>query len=129
MDDKDVLPELTKSWSLFAAVLAAPLYFLFVYSGDPGRGLATAVSFWVIVCIIRGFWALRHQVWLWVTIAIVILAHILLILSIPFSNRNVPAPILAPIGLADFAIVYGCVRLAQKLNRNRDRHSDTSSTV
>jgi hypothetical protein len=49
------------------------------------------------------------------TLAILTALHILLVLLVPWSNASYPGTTLLPIAVVDYAIVSGCLKLAEKL--------------
>jgi hypothetical protein len=89
------------------------LFFLFAYLGDPGRGMAAAGSVGMIAVAVRYFWDLRSRTWFWVTIGFTILAHVPVIVLIRWPFNKYSYVQMLPIGLLDFAIAYGVVRLVE----------------
>jgi len=80
--------------------------------------IATAV--WI-------YWDLRKRVWFWATITILVLLHVPLVLFVPWSNTDYPGVVLLPIGLLDLAIVYGCIKLVEKvMNKSSKSEQDAS---
>ncbi len=114
-DSKDVFDKLTKKSAILIALCASPLFFLFAYLGDPGRGRAAAVCAFVILLCSKIFWSLRKRVLFWVALTIVTLCHVPLVLLIPWTNKSYPGVVLLPFALPDFAIVYGVFRLVEKM--------------
>jgi len=45
--------------------------------------------------------------------------HVPLILLIPWTSKSLPGVTLLPIALLDYAIVYGCIKLAEKVMKAR----------
>jgi hypothetical protein len=113
-DDKQFFDTLTRTSAIVIALCASPLYFLYAYFGDPGRGRTAAICAFVIISIARGFWNSRNRIWFWITLTIVVLLHVPLILLVSWSNTNYPGVVLLPLGLLDFAFVYGCYKLGAK---------------
>jgi hypothetical protein len=91
------------------------LYIVFALLGDPGRGQAAAVSVAMIAIVTKYFWDLRRRAWFWVTIATIVLAHVLLVLSIRWPYARATWVALLPVGWADFGVCYGIIRLAEVL--------------
>jgi hypothetical protein len=106
--------KLTKKWALVAILCSLPLFFLFAYLGDPGRGRAASICAAVILTAIRARWDSRKHGWFWITIAIVVFLHVPLVLLIPWTNKSMPGITLLPIAFLDYAIVYGCIKLVEK---------------
>ena len=105
----------TRKWTLVAILCMVPAFALFAYFGDPGRGRAAAGSTIVIMYAARGCWDLRRHTWFWVTLSIFIALHVLLVLLVPWTSKSYPGPILFPIAVLDYAIVYGCIKLVEKV--------------
>ena len=57
---------------------------------------------------------LTRQTWFWITLAIIIALHVLLILLIPWTSKSYPGPILLPFGAVDYFVVWGCIKLVEK---------------
>ena len=125
-DPKQVLDSLTEKSSILLALCASPLFFLFVYLGDPGRGRAAAISAFLILLCAKIFWSLRKYVLFWFALTIVTLSQIPLIWLIPWSNRDYPGVVLLPLALPDFAIIYGILKLVEKMTRGSRPAADTN---
>lgn len=106
---------LSGNWGYAVGLCASLLYILFDLSGDPGRGLAAAIGAGMTVLVTRYFWDLRMRVWFWITIAIIVLAHVLLVVSIRWPYARATWVALLPVGWADFGVCYGIIRLAEVL--------------
>ncbi|HEV2646343.1 MAG TPA: hypothetical protein VGU46_08280 [Acidobacteriaceae bacterium] len=123
-DRKKFTDTLTRTSALVTALCSSPLYFLFAYLGDPGRGTAAAMCMFVVITSARAFWDGRKSIWFWVTLVIVVLLHTPFILLVPWSNRSYPGIVLAPVGLVDFGFSYGFFALAQKAMALSERTAD-----
>jgi len=125
-DPKQVLDSLTEKSSILLALCASPLFFLFVYLGDPGRGRAAAISAFLILLCAKIFWSLRKYVLFWFALTIVTFSQIPLIWLIPWSNRDYPGVVLLPLALPDFVIIYGILKLVEKMTRKSKPAADTN---
>lgn len=105
----------TRKWLLVVILCMVPAFALFAYFGDPGRGRAAAGSTIVLMYAARGCWDLRRHTWFWVTLTIFIALHVLLILLVPWSSKSYPGTALLPIAAVDYGIVYGAIKLIEKL--------------
>jgi hypothetical protein len=118
---KQVLDSLTKKSAIVIALCASPLYFLFAYLGDEGKGRAAALCVFVILTCAKIFWSLRKHVLYWLSLTILTACHVPLILLIPWTSNSYPGIVLLPFVLPDFAIMYGALKLVEKTTeRNRD---------
>lgn len=104
-------------WTLVAFVLATALFFFFVHLGDAGRGRAAGVACMAIIVTIRSRWGLRKRVWFWATMVILMVAHLPLIMGIHWPDDTMPAVSLLPFGMLDWAIMYGCIKLVEKVTK------------
>lgn len=69
-------------------------------------------------------WNLRKHVWFWATIAFILALHAPLFLIVRWPQGNLPTIFYTlPIGIADFLIISGALRLAEKL-LSEDSFSD-----
>ncbi|NYF79888.1 hypothetical protein HDF17_002208 [Granulicella arctica] len=105
----------TRKWLLVVILCMVPAFALFAYFGDSGRGRAAAGSTIVIMYAARGCWDLRRHTWFWVTLTILIALHVLLVLLVPWTSKSYPGLILFPIAAVDYAIVYGCIKLVDRM--------------
>jgi hypothetical protein len=125
-DPKQALDNLSKKTAILLALCASPFFYLFVCLGDPGRGRAAAICAFVILLCARIFWSLRRHVLFWVALMIVALLHIPLILRIEWGNRNYPGVALLPLAFLDFCIVYGALKLVEKVTKRSSQSTDTT---
>jgi hypothetical protein len=110
---------LTRKWTILAILFAAPVFFLFAYFGEPGRGRAAGISAAVIIMAARLRWDLRKKAWFWITVAIITGYHIPLILLVSWTDKSYPGYTLLPMAVLDFAIMYGAIKLVEKAARAR----------
>ena len=110
---KQAIDSITRKWALLAGVCSSPLFIVFAYFGDPGRGQAAWVCAISVAVAARFLWDLRTRAWFWITIAVIVLLHIPLILLVPWPLKQLTYVALLPAGLADFAVAYGILRLVE----------------
>lgn len=109
-------------WSMAAAVLTSPLFFLFNSVGESGTGRAAWLSAMAILISMKVRWELRKYLWFWLTMAFIVAAHFPLVLLVPWTSQWVPAAGLLPIMVADIAAIFGILHLIEKW-RNPNRRS------
>lgn len=130
MTTEIVTERTVKRWGLIALLLSLPVAIIVSHFVDSGRGRAAGVSLALMILAIRAFWYLKQRAGFWMTIAALTIIHVVLIVAIPWTSRSIPAPALWPIGIADFAAIYGCVKLAEKLmSRVQQRHQSSRPTI
>jgi hypothetical protein len=114
-DRKSPFDRLTRKAALVVTLCAVPLYFAFAYVGDPAKGRVASICVAMIITAIWMRWDLRKRAWFWVTIAILVLLHLPLVMLVPWTNNNYPGAVLLPEALLDLAIIYGAIKLVDKL--------------
>jgi hypothetical protein len=115
IDHTSPFDRLTKSAALVVTLFAVLFYFAFEYVGGSAKGRVASICAAMIVTTVWMRWDLRKRVWFWVTIAILILLHLPLVMLLPWTNNNYPGIILLPGALLDLAIVYGAIKLGEKM--------------
>jgi hypothetical protein len=109
------LYSLPRRFGLLVGLCASPIFIVFVYLGDPERGFTAWFSAAMVLATVGLFWGLRKRGWFWITITIITLLHVLLIFFVPWPfKHHLSYVALLPIGLLDFAIAYGIIRLVEK---------------
>jgi len=106
-------------WGLLAGLLASLVFFLFAHFGEPGRGMAAAIGLGILIFAARARWDLKREVWYWIAIAIVAGCQTPLVLFVPWTNKSYPGLELLPIGVLDFALIYGAFKLVDKVVKRR----------
>lgn len=101
-------------WGLIAALLSLPFAMVVSRFVDPGRGRAAGISLALTILAIRAFWYLKQRPWFWMTITALTIIHVVLVAVVPWTNKDIPAPALWPIGFADFAFIFGFIKLVEK---------------
>jgi hypothetical protein len=112
---KQAIDSVTRKWALLAGICTSPLFIVFAYYGDPGRGQAAWVSAGAIAVAARFLWDLRTRAWFWITIAVIVLLHVPLIVLIPWPDKQLTYVALLPAGLLDFGFAYGIIRLVENM--------------
>ena len=100
---------------IFAAILA-PVFLLFIYLGKADMGLTVFIVLGMIMFAIKVRWNLRKHVWFWPVIVFILALHIPLFFVVQWPQGNVPTLFYTmPLGIADFLIISGALRLAERL--------------
>jgi hypothetical protein len=55
------------------------------------------------------------------SVAALVVIHVVLIILVPWSNKSFPAPFLWPVAIADFAAVIGFFKLVEKAMSRGER--------
>ena len=124
---KQARDSITRKWATLVAIFTLPIWGLYAYFGDPGRGQAVWVSSVAICFAARYFWDLRNRVWFWLTIMLVVLLHVPLIVLIPWPFKQLTFIAALPFGFADFGIAYGIIQLVENLVERRSKQSSNDN--
>lgn len=102
-------------WGLLLGFISVAVFFVFVAIGMPQRGLIAAYSTFALSVSVRIKWDKRTATAFWPTVALMLLAHCLVVLLAfgPYERR--PAAMYAPLTIADiFLIVWVLGRVARR---------------
>jgi hypothetical protein len=122
---KQVLDNLNMQSAIVVALCASPLFFLFLFLGDPGRGRAAAVCAFVIMMSAKIYWSLKRHFLFWVALLIATLLQIPLAFLNPWGNESYTGVVLLPLALVDLAVVCGILKLVEKTTTARGPQSPT----
>ncbi|MFZ0978622.1 MAG: hypothetical protein WAN23_04385 [Candidatus Acidiferrales bacterium] len=107
-------------WGLLCLMIGVlPIYWLFDRAGRLNMALP------LLNCVaVLGFafvlnWKLRRDAWFWITMTIIVALHVLLILSVPWTTKWVPAAAIAGIDSVDFVVILMILATAGKLAEAR----------
>jgi hypothetical protein len=93
-----------------------PVFFLFVYLGKAEMGFTVVLVLGMILLAIKLQWKLRKYAWFWATIALVLVLHAPLFFIIRWPDTKTPTIAYSmPLGIADFLIISGAIRLSKNL--------------
>jgi hypothetical protein len=71
-------------------------------------------------------WRLRRHAWFWITMAAVVVIHVLLIFSIPWTNNWVPALVTAGVDSLDLCLVFWILGIVEEFAGGpKDNDSET----
>lgn len=114
-NDNQSIDVFSRKWLLVVILCMVPPFLLFALQGDPGKGRAAAICTGVLMTAIRALWSLKSHVWFWVTAALMVIFHASLVLFVPWPSGSFPAYSLLPVAVLDYGIVWGCIKLVEKL--------------
>jgi len=105
---------------------ASPIMILFAILGAWKTGLGAWICAGIVLLVVRLRWDLKNRSWFWMTIAVAGVLQVPLVYYVPWSNTNLSFASLLPVGIVDFAIVYGCIKIVEKLMK---RNAEAGSSV
>jgi len=96
-------------------VLVAPVFFLITYFYNADAGLAACIVLGLLLLAIKIRWYLRKHIWFWAIIVVILAVHIPLVFMVRVPQGHAPTLFYTmPLGIADFLIISGVLRLAEK---------------
>ena len=107
--------KLTAGIAYLIALCSSPVLVIFFFVGGLQLGFGAWICFSFVMLVVRIRWDLRRYVWFWITIGLALLCQIPLVLMIPWNDRNLTWITAFPVALLDYAAIYGCIRLLEKL--------------
>ncbi len=63
----------------------------------------------------RACWNLKRYTWFWITFAVIFVVQSFIVFVSSLPTERFPGVIIVPIGLADFACVYGTLKLVERV--------------
>jgi hypothetical protein len=114
-DEKSPFDRLTRKTALVVLLLVLPIQFAFIHASFPGEGRAAAICAGMVMTSVWIRWDLRNHLWFWVTVTLLILLHVALVVSIPWTDHSYPGITLLPVALLDLAVAYGAIKLVELL--------------
>jgi len=102
-----------------------PVFLLFIFLGRAEMGFAVSVDLGMIILAVKLQWEKRRYIWFWATIVVIFALHIPLFLIARVPKTKLPTLGLSlPIGVLDFAIIWGALRIAEAVFSKRSSSSD-----
>jgi hypothetical protein len=97
-------------WMIGCALIALPLALLGRF--DLARPTLYSIGMLGVAFAIK--WKLRRHMWFWITMTAIAALHVLLILSVPWTTKWVPAIVIIPIGIADLYAMLAILSVVGK---------------
>lgn len=107
--------KVTRTAALLAMLFSSPIFLLFIYLHKVEQGIGAWICAGIVVVSIIVRWDLRKSAWFWVAILIGALLQLPFVVFVPWTNRYMSFVSFLPFGLLDYAMVYGCIKLAEKV--------------
>lgn len=96
--------------------ILAPVFFLITFLANADMGLTACIVLAMIMLAIKVRWYLRKHVWFWAIIAVILALHVPLVFMVQWPQGHAPTLFYTmPIGIADFLIISGALRLGERL--------------
>ncbi len=102
-------------WGIVSGIIGSALCaWLFDQFGKLDLVLPTLNGFAVLGFTIALKWKLRQRVWFWTTLTVIAAVHVVLVVSIPWSSKWIPAMAIAAIDTADLVVILGIISVVGK---------------
>jgi hypothetical protein len=103
-------------FALLLILCMLPKFGIFLFFDQPELGLGTCESIGILLIALRATWKLRKYGWYWVAVVVSVALQIPFIFYVPWSNHAYRGTALAAFGFLDFIIVWGGIKLCEKLS-------------
>src|SRR5271154_1039684 len=99
-------------------VIVAPVFFVVTFLYNADAGLAACIVLGMTILAVKIRWYLRKHIWFWAIVAVILALHVPLVFMVQWP-KNAPTIFYAmPIGIADFLIISGALKLAENFMSN-----------
>jgi ABC-type amino acid transport system permease subunit len=112
---------MTRKAALLAMLFSTPVLLIFICLGKIDEGIGAWICAGLIVHSTRVRWNLRRNAWFWVASTTAVLLQVPFVVFVPWGDRYMSSISFLPFGILDFAIIWGCFNLAEKVMRQRER--------
>lgn len=92
-----------------------PILIVFAILGKIWIGFGAWICSGLVILVVRTRWDLRMHVWFWITIVFAELIQTPIVLLIPWNDQSLTWITFLPAAVLDYYLVYGCVRLVEKM--------------
>lgn len=112
--------QLTSKSAYLALLCSLPVLLVFALLGDWRTGIGAAICCGLVILVVMVRWDLRKHWWFWAVIVFGAALQVPIVLLVPWGNRGLTGISLLPLGVLDYGVVYGCVKLAEKMASRND---------
>jgi hypothetical protein len=109
------IDSITNGWIFLVALCTSPLFLLFIYFGERGRGAIAWLCGTAIVIIGRFLWYARTHAWYWLTLTAIVLLHVPVIALMPWPVMQLSPIGFLPLAVADLGLDYWLLKLAERI--------------
>ena len=107
----------TRRWAALAMLATSPIVVPFAYFGQFEKGEAVWLCIGTTVIAVRASWNSRRHAWFWGAVAFAGLFQIPLAVLAQWRFPDWPEWLFLPLIVGDFAFVYYCIKLAERIAR------------
>lgn len=115
--DDNAKPQLTPEgkFALLLILCEFAVFAFFLCFGQAEMGMGAAICAAVFLIALRTTWALHIYRWYWGAIAVAIVLQYPFAFYFPWSSHAFRGTSLFPLGFLDFLLVWGCIKLTEKV--------------
>ena len=116
---ENVKPQLRPEgkFALLLILCEFAVFALFLVFGQPKIGLGACICVAVFMIALRATWQLHDHRWYWGAVVIAVALQAPFVFYVPWTNHAYRGTALLPFGFVDFLVVWGCIKLAEKVMR------------
>jgi hypothetical protein len=107
--------------------ILVPVFFLITFLANADMGLTACIILGMIMLAVKIRWYLRKHIWFWAIIAIILALHVPLVFMVRWPKNAPTLFYTMPLGIADFLIISGALKLAEKLFSNSSFSNDETN--
>lgn len=108
-------------------LLLLPVFFLITFLYNADAGLAACIVFGMIALAVKIRWHLRKHIWFWAIIAVILALHVPLVFMVQWPHNLPTLFYTMPLGIADFLIISGALKLAESFMSNSSSSNDETN--
>jgi hypothetical protein len=112
------MPEPGRKWTLrdtaVLSIAVFPLGLLAEHFTGRGSGLPTSLCAGIIFIAVWWRWDLSDRLWFWATVAAIVALHAVLIFSVHWTTRWIPAAISMPFCMVDVLLILKIFSFGEK---------------
>ena len=98
---------------------------LFRVFGRPDLAFPALLCIAMISFAVYSNWKLKSFWWFWASIALIAAIHIYFVPRLPWGTEHLSSIVAIPIGLLDFGLVVGFIKLVEMICRDREDSNES----
>jgi hypothetical protein len=107
--------KLTTIAAYLSLLSSLPILIVLAILGKVWLGFGAWICTGLVILVARTRWDLRRHIWFWITIICAEALQIPIVFLMPWSNRSLTWLSFLPVAVLDYGIIYGCLRLVEKV--------------
>jgi len=109
-------------WAVLCLIVGGlPIAWLFDHFGKFDLARPSLLSAGTIALAIAIKWKLGRNPWFWITMAVIVALHLVLILSVSWTTKWVPASVSAGVCTVDFFVMLAIIDVVETFLKGREK--------